>query len=162
MCGIVGLIKNDHKDDYWANRLFKDMVFCDQVRGRHATGIMAVTMNNTIHTYKKDLSAADFLQLADTRDLLDEKNVWGMLGHNRYATSLYREDEHAHPFEHGKVTMVHNGVINQSWLPGIPSFDVDSEEIAWILGFSINDQFSTSLTSNRILHLSVIKNTDMT
>lgn len=147
MCGIVlaggNLIARDVE-------LFGRLLYADIVRGEHSTGVYAGFRpygHDPVLKIRKAAVPADIF--------LRRKELWGevrehavasktvantfttaypkfMVGHNRYATQGAINDENAHPFNHGKITLVHNGTLtDQSLLPDHKRFAVDSENVAW-------------------------------
>jgi hypothetical protein len=64
-----------------------------------------------------------------------------LLGHNRYATQGAIDDNNAHPFTYGNVTLAHNGTLSdQTTLPDHKDFEVDSENIAYAMGLADNPE----------------------
>ncbi len=129
MCGIVGVaaaftMSVKDKD------FFKDALFCDQLRGKDSTGIIAVPKDaaDEVETFKKAYPAGDFMQLARARAMYDfNSDPRVLIGHNRAATKGLVVHENAHPFTHGNITMVHNGTLKQyAKLPGYTNYAVDS------------------------------------
>lgn len=59
-------------------------------------------------------------------------------GHNRWSTKGASNTANAHPFQHGDITLVHNGTVNAHnfLIEGKQSFTVDSEAVC----FAINEQ----------------------
>lgn len=127
MCGLVGVAGNLFPDHVKA---FKQLLFVDQLRGAHSTGIAAVGANNSCSVYKRALAGSDYLQLDAVSKLL-HTNQRALIGHNRYATAGSIDDNSAHPFQHGDITLVHNGTLrSRTGLSGSTKFSVDSEDIA--------------------------------
>ena len=67
----------------------------------------------THRSYKKALSASDFLQVGTTQSILsDAPNCRFVMGHNRFATQGGKDnDNHAHPFCYKEITAIHNGTL---------------------------------------------------
>lgn len=132
MCGLVGVSK---KNLLAADRdRFDLLLFIDQIRGKDATGVMAVNSKYQSQVYKRALCASDFMQLkgySSVRYFSDKI----LMGHNRSATIGDKVDDNAHPFNHGYVTLSHNGTLTNKWLvnKGQESFSTDSETIAYAL-----------------------------
>lgn len=134
MCGIVGAFSTNGK--YPKSALvsfFRQALFADTFRGEDSTGIAIMGAKSTQpEVYKKALAAPDFLQLKKVEALLDPPTggIHFMLGHNRAATKGGVNDDTAHPFQEGNITLVHNGTVtNHRTLPDGNSYDVDSEAI---------------------------------
>lgn len=134
--------------------LFKALLYCDVFRGEHSTGVFSLfkpyNQQPSLKISKAAVPADIFIRDTglwnNVSKLSYESNVSGknpttvtvspkvMVGHNRHATSGQINDQNAHPFNHGKITMVHNGTLDdQSLLPDHLSFAVDSENIAYSL-----------------------------
>lgn len=149
MCGLVFAGSNSmgmRDVDF-----FEQLLYCDIVRGDHSTGVFAGYHNYgnepfEVRIRKAAVPADIFIRRPDMWDQVkhDKKpNANGvknsftikypkfLVGHNRYATMGEIIDANAHPFQHGAVTLVHNGTLdNQSLLPDHQRFKVDSENIA--------------------------------
>jgi len=133
MCGLVGVIGTNLS--FQANKAFKQLLYIDSLRGPHSTGIAMNTIDNEVLTYKRALASADFLQLNTPNNMLMKVTGEFLMGHNRYATQGAINDDNAHPFTYGNVTLAHNGTLtDQSTLPDHKEFAVDSENIAYAMG----------------------------
>lgn len=135
MCGIIGYASSEGISKGWTDRrdYLKDGLFVDAVRGMHSTGLMCVpkAKPGEVIIHKKAMNSSDFLDLATTDKLLNDCDKYQfMIGHNRHATKGGIKSCMAHPFNHGKITLVHNGTLfTQSYLPDGLKFDSDSEAI---------------------------------
>lgn len=149
MCGIV-LVGGNALGSRDVN-LFEQMLYCDIVRGDHSTGVFAgfrdYTTKEPILKLRKAAVPGDVFirtpslwgevkehrkQSAVTKNSYTVMTPKFMVGHNRYATAGAVIDANAHPFHHGKITLVHNGTLtDQSLLPESNRFKVDSENIAY-------------------------------
>ena len=135
MCGLVGVVGKDIS--YTSNKVFKQLLYVDALRGAHSTGIARNDANNIVSVYKKALNAADFLQLTTTGNMISDLKSDFLMGHNRYATQGAVNDANAHPFTYGNVTLCHNGtLVDQTTLPDHKDFTVDSENIAYAMGLA--------------------------
>lgn len=133
MCGIVGFVTLAAAMDWskkrdWLNRA----LFVDTLRGEDSTGIFCVPKTEPLNApliYKKAVSGPDFIQLNATKRLLmDTDKYFCVVGHNRKATVGSIRNETAHPFQHGHITLVHNGTLDST--AGIGAgHTVDSEGI---------------------------------
>jgi len=113
MCGIVGVAGNLNNNDI---KIFKELLFVDTLRGRHATGMYAYSAKkNEGELVKKAMEAPSFLELKQVDKLCNiSKSL--LLGHNRHATIGNLSGVNAHPFQYQDIVGVHNGSIS------IPSF----------------------------------------
>lgn len=130
MCGLVGIagLSIVQKD----TKVFEQMLIADVFRGKHSTGIASV-FKGVCEYYKRALTSPDFLQLEQADDLVSVQ-AQAIIGHNRHATAGKVNDTNAHPFQHGDITLVHNGTLStQVGLPSHDKFDVDSENICYAL-----------------------------
>jgi len=136
MCGLVGVVGNDIS--YVSNKVFKQLLYIDALRGPHSTGIARNNAKNNVSVYKRALNSTDFLQLDTTKSFIGVDTDF-LMGHNRYATQGEINDTNAHPFTYGNVTLCHNGTLtDQSTLPDYKNFEVDSENIAYAMGLAEN------------------------
>ena len=131
MCGIVGVAGNLNATD---EKIFKEMLLADVVRGKHATGVALVKGKcRKVDTLKLAIPSPLFLDLKCTDKLFTGFiNNTVALGHNRHATKGDSDDHAgAHPFTHGHITLVHNGSLtyHANLTPQGENFVVDSEAI---------------------------------
>lgn len=102
MCGIVGYIGNKNSSEILIDGLKKL-----EYRGYDSAGI-AVFDNGSINLVKAKG------RMKDLEDKLEEKGVpQGVcgIGHTRWATHGAPSDVNSHPHRSGRVTIVHNGII---------------------------------------------------
>ena len=128
MCGIVGVVSNrtltkQEKD------VFQQLLMVDSVRGHHATGVMSVTAAGTVDVFKRAVNSQEFHEYKRSDTVLSGACI--AVGHNRWATTGSSSDHSgAHPFEHGHITGVHNGTLdNQYDLKDHREFEVDSDNL---------------------------------
>lgn len=130
MCGIIGYTgKNDAKD------IMLDALELLEYRGYDSAGIALLGEEGT-HIYKRAG------RVKDLRDLCAEKDPKGCcgIGHTRWATHGGVCDENAHPHRFGRITLIHNGIIEnyrelteKYGLEGKLASETDSEVVAAVL-----------------------------
>lgn len=126
MCGLVGMAGFITGTE---ERLFRQLLIMDSLRGEHSTGIAAVTTEGVINTAKR---VGDPFQLFETHecDKLFRSVNRVLIGHNRYATTGKVNRRNAHPFELAGLVGAHNGTLtNKHSIPNQHLFDVDSEAL---------------------------------
>lgn len=134
MCGIVGMLTNTVANDKQL-KLMSHLLYLDQMRGEHATGVAKVDlMTGVATTIKKAMSAIEFLNEDDVNEFFKKDRKRLYIGHNRFATMGARDDAGAHPFTYKHITMVHNGTVDH-WVMkdltghGRDKVTVDSEMV---------------------------------
>lgn len=141
LCGII-LVGSKSMSSADVDR-FEKLLYCDVFRGAHSTGVFTQRQYGTyaekqkpvVQWYKEATEAKYFLDgqgwpLLRNGDVTPAKLGNFYVGHNRYATMGSVTSKNAHPFNHGDITLVHNGTLtNQSLLPNHEKFVVDSENI---------------------------------
>lgn len=132
MCGLVGIASSNLI--VGDRNIFTSLLYIDEIRGEHSTGVCAVDKDGNAHVYKRALKASDFIQLKGYASVLS-KGDKVLMGHNRYATMGARDDNNAHPFTHGTVTLMHNGTLTNKHAVNkcTATFGTDSETIAYSL-----------------------------
>lgn len=101
----------------------------DQVRGKDSVGIIAVD-DKYVSWEKSVIDPVSFLEHRRVSPLL--LTAHSLIGHNRAATRGGVTINNAHPFNHGDITLVHNGTLFENAVK-TPHFTVDSESIAYAL-----------------------------
>lgn len=133
MCGLVGVFGNLGAPDV---KYFKNALVADYVRGPHSTGIFVANAKSS-YWIKRAVDPCTFLDMKKV-DSSITATQWVLAGHNRYATMGGVNSNNAHPFEHGDITLMHNGTLDEYSLPFLrkkfnaPVFDTDSELISWL------------------------------
>lgn len=137
MCGIVGFINTSNvfykEADY--QRLLKimeRMLLIDVVRGKDSTGLACVKSDGEVLAHKKAMGAFDFLDLNSTNALLKIAKYKAIIGHNRSATAGKVVTSNSHPFQHGDITLVHNGTL-RNFGGDFSIFPTDSEGICYAM-----------------------------
>lgn len=128
MCGLVGVIGTIDSVD---NKIFRDLLRVDVLRGPHSTGIASRTRLEEPVVFKKALLPDDLLGMKGAKELFNDFNRNDiLLGHNRWATMGKVNHTNAHPFEMDNIIGAHNGTLRkQHLLPDHTQFKVDSENI---------------------------------
>jgi len=129
MCGLVGVAGSIIAGDA---AIFKQLMFMDTIRGKHATGIALTGMPHAEpETFKMAIAAPYFLEQPPVAELLSAFQYnCVVMGHNRHATKGANGDPlGAHPFVHGHITLMHNGSLTTHYSLTKETFTVDSEAI---------------------------------
>lgn len=105
MCGIIGYIGNRHPKEILIEGL-KNLEY----RGYDSAGI-ALKNNQTIQIVKSVGKIANLERKIGNSKLID-CNLG--IAHTRWATHGIPSEENAHPHQIGKVTIVHNGIIENA------------------------------------------------
>jgi len=113
MCGIVSVIKKDCTGTitYATERVFKQMLFANALRGTDGTGIFYKDINKNQVLYNK-VPTPSWEAMTSLKELgtLSGKVSW-IVGHNRKATMGINTYENTHPFCEGNIVLVHNGTL---------------------------------------------------
>lgn len=142
MCGIIGYTGTKE-----ASEIMLDALELLEYRGYDSAGIALSDENGGPARIIKRAG-----RVKDLRLLCEEKNVSGHcgIGHTRWATHGGVSDENAHPHGYGKVTIIHNGIIEnyrqlieKYELDGKLKSQTDSEVVAAVLShFYQGDPYS--------------------
>lgn len=103
MCGIIGYIGHRNVQEV----LLKGLETLEY-RGYDSAGIALLGENGHIQVRKKAGRVQELMQLCETLST-DEARCG--IGHTRWATHGGVTDINAHPHAYGRVTLVHNGII---------------------------------------------------
>ncbi len=94
-------------------------MFFNTLRGDHSTGLGAVLAGKEKEEpliWKRALGAPDFLVLPRTKRFLGDMDKYSIvMAHNRAATQAPINDENAHPFNFGHITLTHNGHVTNAY-----------------------------------------------
>lgn len=150
MCGIVGYIGNNDSKEILLKGLEKL-----EYRGYDSAGI-AVINGNGVHVFKEKGRIADLRSAVDL-DVMANAGI----GHTRWATHGPPSKVNAHPHQSstGRLTLVHNGVIEnydllkREYLQDVQLIsETDTEVIVQLIdlfvneGLSVEDAFRKTLT----------------
>lgn len=102
MCGIIGFTGNLDAKEVMLNGLSEL-----EYRGYDSAGI-AFFQNDTIHTIKTTGKVANLIEKVTASG--DMSTTCG-IGHTRWATHGGVSDTNCHPHNFGRVTLIHNGII---------------------------------------------------
>ena len=130
MCGIVSMFSQEKAYNKDVRSFFTQLLAVNTVRGVHSTG-MAFGNDREANVLKKTMAGWDFIETgAFNRVMTNHQKYKFMIGHNRAATQGSVNLDNAHPFQHGRITGVHNGTLtNYRSLDNKASFNTDSEYI---------------------------------
>ncbi len=117
MCGIIGYIgPNDTR------KILINSLELLEYRGYDSAGV-AFHEGNKIAVYKKAGRVSDLAEIVNAVKLPE---TFGGIGHTRWATHGAVIDKNAHPHQQGKVTLVHNGII-ENYKELIKTYELESE-----------------------------------
>src|SRR6478752_428513 len=121
MCGIFGVASSEkHKNVKERREALIDGIWCNTLRGDHSTGFAAVKLGEEKKApaiFKRALNGPDFLCLQRTKNMImNLEDAAFMITHNRAATvGPGDQDENAHPFNFGHITLAHNGHVHNAF-----------------------------------------------
>lgn len=134
MCGIVlagGSLASAEVE------VFNHLLYADVFRGVHATGVFAKRPEGIVMA-KEAVPSYIFQHRKEYDEVLTgatKVNTYPtfLVGHNRHATrGASGDSKNAHPFQHGNITLVHNGTLyDQDLLPDSKNFVVDSDNVCY-------------------------------
>lgn len=130
MCGIVGILARNLSGFAATNvDTFKDMLFADELRGAHGTGMFWNTATK-VKTLKAPVPASFFLRDEKVKAAMNEvfQKSKFVIGHNRHATKGGMDHDSTHPFRVHHITLIHNGTLYSH--KHMADVAVDSEAIA--------------------------------
>lgn len=131
MCGIIG-----YSGPLEAGSILLGGLSQLEYRGYDSAGIAYFDTSSKVHVVKKTGKVA---RLKETVEVMKASSHCGM-GHTRWATHGGVSDENAHPHRAGRVTLIHNGIIEnyhsltqEFHLESQLISQTDSEVAAWVL-----------------------------
>ena len=137
MCGIVSVIQKDWNGfiNYTAERIFKQMLFANALRGTDGTGIFWKDAKKNQVFYNK-VAAPSWEAIPQLKELTSMAGTarW-VVGHNRKSTIGVNNYDNTHPFHEGNIVLVHNGTLSNQWAleKEVGKCTVDSQAIAKLL-----------------------------
>lgn len=102
MCGIIG-----YTGPLEAKKILLEGLAGLEYRGYDSAGIALCTENSQIQLYKKVGKVAALKEYCKAENSSSHCGI----GHTRWATHGGVTDENAHPHRAGRVTLIHNGII---------------------------------------------------
>ena len=131
MCGIIG-----YTGPLDACRILLNGLTQLEYRGYDSAGIAYFDTNSQVHLIKRTGKVANLKEYAESVRQLSHCGI----GHTRWATHGDVTDDNAHPHRAGRVTLIHNGIIENYrqltetyHLEGKLRSQTDSEVAAWVL-----------------------------
>jgi len=93
---------------------FQNMLVCDSLRGEDSTGVFGIYKNRQARLFKVAAEPHMMFRCDEWADFrtkaISSMNI--IVGHNRSATRGAVNSENAHPFNEGKILLVHNGTLH--------------------------------------------------
>jgi glucosamine--fructose-6-phosphate aminotransferase (isomerizing) len=113
MCGIFGIILNNSNENIY--KLVINGLTQLQNRGYDSAGI-SILKDDVINVYKyASTNEENALEKLEKLNLIkdNDKAIYSIMGHNRWATHGIKNDTNAHPHlsNDKKFSIVHNGII---------------------------------------------------
>lgn len=105
MCGIVGHLGPNNPMETVLEGLSRL-----EYRGYDSAGVAYVDDKSELHFYKKTGKLANLVSLLEQK----KHTAVGCIGHTRWATHGEVNDANSHPHTHGKISIVHNGIIENA------------------------------------------------
>ena len=102
MCGIVGYVGENNSVDILMNGLYSL-----EYRGYDSAGI-SIVENDNIKTFKSEGKIENLQNILD-KVKIEKSNIG--IGHTRWATHGAPSDINAHPHSTARLSLVHNGII---------------------------------------------------
>jgi hypothetical protein len=138
MCGIVGVISKVSGGLYYTDLdIFQNLLVCDSLRGEDSTGVFGVYKNRQARTLKVAAEPHMMFRCPEWDDFRT-KAISGMqvvVGHNRSATRGAVNTANAHPFNEGRIILVHNGTLHNQ-----KDFNKDVEVDSHAITHALNER----------------------
>lgn len=130
MCGIVGILSKRKNGIFHSDMdLFSELLFANQLRGAHGTGIFYDVKSTRVDAFKGHMPSSAFLRCEEVKPIFNDivQKSSFVIGHNRHATKGKINFENTHPFIEGPVTLIHNGTL--PYHKDLKDVEVDSHAI---------------------------------
>lgn len=108
MCGIVAVFGKVGPKE---KRAFELLLSIISARGLDGTGVAAFD-DKHVNVVKNDVPPLHLMWSKEYKELMS-KPAYGYIGHCRLATNGNISPTITHPFQHGNITLVHNGTLHQ-------------------------------------------------
>lgn len=145
MCGIAGYIRRNKGAVPNSEKVMKDLLYFNRLRGVDALGICRVSRwsgNDKVDTVEVFKNIGDPYKLAFSKEF---EGAWKWQGdnryfitHNRLATKGEKTQKCAQPFDEDGVVLAHNGTLHhingEQEYPGV----TDSQSIAKMIGDGVS------------------------
>lgn len=128
MCGHVGVFG---KVGIKHEKMFKELLWVDALRGKDSTGVASVTRHNLEQVnIAKQVGGPEELVNDKRYDKCFQGQIGVLMGHNRWKTKGSVNRRNAHPFEFSEIVGAHNGTLHSQYqFEDGNMFDVDSEAL---------------------------------
>ena len=121
MCGIIGYTGSENVKD-----ILLDALELLEYRGYDSAGIAVENKESgATDVYKCAGRVSDLRTICDSKKILSTCGI----GHTRWATHGGVNDNNAHPHRQGKVTLVHNGII-ENYRDLITNYDLEDSLVS--------------------------------
>ena len=113
MCGIVGIMSKRKSGIFHVDMdIFSELLFANQLRGAHGTGIF-YDDKTSCSAFKGPMPSSVFLRSKGLDEVIAKiiRSSTFVIGHNRHATKGAINFENTHPFVVGDITLIHNGTL---------------------------------------------------
>ena len=121
MCGIIGYTGSENVKD-----ILLDALELLEYRGYDSAGIAVENKESGVtDVYKCAGRVSDLRTICDSKKILSTCGI----GHTRWATHGGVNDSNAHPHRQGKVTLVHNGII-ENYRDLITNYDLEDSLVS--------------------------------
>lgn len=169
MCGIVGILSKRHNGLFHADvDIFSELLYADQLRGAHGTGIFYDVKGKRVNAYKGAMPSSAFLRSENLTSIFSDivQKSSFVIGHNRHATKGKINFDNTHPFIEGPITLIHNGTL--PFHKDLKDVEVDSHAICHSMADEghiktlekIDGAFALVWFDQRDLKLRFIRNTE--